>query len=94
MHATDPTDGWLNTIIAHAAMGLGNSSYSSVSANLRRYLKIAESSSLNLNAQGGSLVVGDVPQFDMFRIGGTNSVQEVSKKVWFGCGRAIPDGFG
>ncbi|MCA9798075.1 MAG: BamA/TamA family outer membrane protein [Cyanobacteria bacterium HKST-UBA04] len=71
----NPTDGWLNTIGAHAAMGLGNSSYSSVSANLRRYLKITESSSLNLNAQGGSLVVGDVPQFDMFRMGGTNSVR-------------------
>lgn len=70
-----PTTGWLSTVSLNGAYGLGNNSYAGVSANIRRYVKIREGVTLALNAQGGSTLLGDVPAFNMYRMGGTYSVR-------------------
>jgi outer membrane protein insertion porin family len=71
----NPTQGWLNTISLTGAYGLSNNSYGLASANLRKYIKIREGITLALNAQGGNSLLGDIPEFNMFRMGGAYSVR-------------------
>ncbi|MEM0952039.1 MAG: BamA/TamA family outer membrane protein [Cyanobacteria bacterium P01_H01_bin.74] len=71
----NPTSGWLNTFSVTGAYGLEGNSYSLINANLRKYLKIRKGITLALNAQGGHSVLGDIPEFNMFRLGGIYSVR-------------------
>lgn len=71
----NPTSGWLNTVSLTGAYGLSNNSYGLASANLRKYVKIREGITLALNAQGGHSLLGDIPEFNMFRMGGAYSVR-------------------
>ncbi len=71
----NPTEGWLNTFGSHLALGLTNSSYGTLSANLRRYLKVTDNITFAVNAQGGVKGFGNVPQFNMFRLGGAYTVR-------------------
>ncbi|MEB3244398.1 MAG: BamA/TamA family outer membrane protein [Vampirovibrionales bacterium] len=71
----DPTRGWLNTIGITGAYGIGNDSYGSANVNLRRYIKLSEKTTLALNAQAGRSLIGDIPAFNAFRMGGTQSVR-------------------
>lgn len=71
----NPTSGWLNTFSLTGAYGLSNNSYGLASANLRKYVKIREGITLALNAQGGHSIMGDIPEFNMFRMGGAYSVR-------------------
>jgi outer membrane protein insertion porin family len=71
----NPTSGWLNSISLNGAYGLGNDSYAGVSANIRRYIKIRDGITLALNAQGGGTLLGDVPAFNMYRMGGSYSIR-------------------
>ncbi len=71
----NPTSGWLNTISLTGAYGLGGNSYGLASANLRKYIKIREGITLALNAQGGNSLLGDIPEFNMYRMGGAYSVR-------------------
>jgi outer membrane protein insertion porin family len=71
----NPTSGWLNTISLTGAYGLGGGSYGLASTNLRKYIKIREGITLALNAQGGHSMLGDIPEFNMFRMGGAYSVR-------------------
>jgi len=71
----NPSSGWLNTISLTGAYGIGNPGYGLASANLRKYIKLREGLILALNAQGGKSVLGDVPDFNMYRMGGAYSVR-------------------
>lgn len=71
----NPTSGWLNTVSLTGAYGIGSSSYGLASANLRKYIKIRDGITLALNAQGGHSMLGDIPTFNMFRMGGAYSVR-------------------
>lgn len=72
----EPTSGWLNTFSLTGAYGLSEGgSYGLATANLRRYIKIRDGITLALNAQGGHSLLGDVPAFNMYRLGGTYSVR-------------------
>jgi outer membrane protein insertion porin family len=71
----NPTSGWLNTVSLTGAYGLSNNSYGLVSANLRKYIKIRDGITLALNAQGGHSMMGNIPEFNMYRLGGTYSVR-------------------
>jgi len=71
-----PTSGWLNTFSLGGAYGLnGSSSYGMANANLRKYIKIRDGITLALNAQGGHSIMGDMPSFNMYRLGGSYSVR-------------------
>lgn len=71
----NPTSGWLNTVSLTGAYGLSGDSYGLVSANLRKYIKIRDGITLALNAQGGQSIMGDIPEFNMYRLGGIYSVR-------------------
>jgi outer membrane protein insertion porin family len=71
----NPTTGWFNTVSLTPALGLGASSYGTANVNLRRYFKLREGMVLALNAQGGTKVLGDIPAFNTFRMGGIYSVR-------------------
>ncbi len=71
----DPTKGWLNTYSLTGAAGLDGASYGTASANIRKYTKIRDGIVLALNAQAGNSLIGDVPAFNMFRMGGSYSVR-------------------
>lgn len=71
----NPTTGWLNTVSVSGAYGLSNDSYGTATANLRKYFKIRDGITLALNAQGGTSTFGDIPQFNMFRLGGAYDVR-------------------
>lgn len=71
-----PTSGWLNTVSVGGSYGLGgSSSYGMANANLRKYIKIRDGITLALNAQGGHSLIGDIPAFNMYRLGGSYSVR-------------------
>ncbi len=71
----NPSSGWLNTFSLTGAYGIGNNSYGLASANIRKYIKIRDGLVLALNAQGGHNILGDVPDFNMYRMGGAYSVR-------------------
>lgn len=71
----DPTAGWLNSVALTGAYGLGGDSYGTLSANIRKYQQIRDGVTLALNAQAGTNLIGDVPVFNMFRMGGSYSVR-------------------
>jgi outer membrane protein insertion porin family len=71
----NPTSGWLNTFSLTGAYGVGNPSYGLASANIRKYIKVREGMVLALNAQGGKSILGNVPDFNMYRMGGSYSVR-------------------
>lgn len=71
----DPTSGWLNTLSMTGAYGLGSGSYGTLTANIRRYIKIHDGVTLALNAQSGVGLLGDIPAYNMFRLGGIYSVR-------------------
>ena len=71
----NPTRGWLNTFSTTAAGGINGGSYGTLSANVRKYYKIRDGITLALNAQGASNVIGDIPDFNMFRMGGAYTVR-------------------
>jgi outer membrane protein insertion porin family len=57
------------------AYGVGNDSYGTVTVNLRKYMKLSEKITLALNAQAGQTLLGDMPAFNAYRLGGTQSVR-------------------
>jgi outer membrane protein insertion porin family len=66
----------LNTVSVGGAYGaFGSSSYGMANANLRKYIKIREGMVLALNAQGGHTLMGNMPTFNMYRLGGSYSVR-------------------
>ncbi|MBY0404231.1 MAG: BamA/TamA family outer membrane protein, partial [Cyanobacteria bacterium] len=72
----NPTSGWLNTLSVGGSYGArGGSSYGTVVLNLRKYIKVRDGITLALNAQGAATPYGDIPQFNMFRLGGANDVR-------------------
>jgi outer membrane protein insertion porin family len=71
----DPSSGWFNTVSTTGALGVGASSYGSLTANVRKYIKVRDGVTLAFNTQAGSSVLGDMPEFNMYRLGGAYSVR-------------------
>lgn len=71
----NPTSGWLNTVSLTGAYGMGGGSYGTATTNLRKYIKIRDGVTLAFNAQGGQSLLGTLPEFNMFRMGGAYSVR-------------------
>jgi outer membrane protein insertion porin family len=75
----NPTSGWFNTVSLGGSLGVGANSYGVSSVNLRKYVKLRDGMTLALNAQGGRSIMGDMPEFNMFRLGGVNTVRGFSE---------------
>ena len=71
----EPTRGWLSSVSLNGAMGVSGGSYGTATANIRKYFHIRDGITLALNAQAGSSLLGDIPDFNMFRMGGSYSVR-------------------
>ncbi|MBY0450517.1 MAG: BamA/TamA family outer membrane protein [Cyanobacteria bacterium] len=71
----NPTSGWLNTVSLSGSYGLGNDSYGTANVNLRRYFKVRDGVTLAFNTQAGSALLGSLPDFNAFRMGGAFSVR-------------------
>lgn len=73
----DPDQGWFNTLSLTGAAGIAGDaeSYGTITGNVRKYFRLRDGLTLALNAQAGSSVVGDMPEFNMFRLGGAYSVR-------------------
>ncbi len=71
----NPATGSLHTLSLTGAYGLGGGSYGTASTNLRKYFKLREGIVLALNAQAGNSIIGDIPEFNMFRMGGSYTVR-------------------
>lgn len=71
----NPTSGTFATSTLTGAYGVGSSSYGTISANVRKYFKIRDGVTLALNGQAGHSLLGDIPEFNMFRMGGAYSVR-------------------
>lgn len=71
----NPNQGWLINLGSRLAYGIDTDSYGTLTANLRRYLKVTDNVTLALNAQGGGTPFGDIPTFNMFRLGGSYTVR-------------------
>ena len=71
----DPTKGWFTTVSTTGALGLGTDSYGTLTANVRKYVKLNDNITLAVNTQAGTNLLGDIPEFNMFRLGGAYSVR-------------------
>ncbi|MGE0199704.1 MAG: outer membrane protein assembly factor [Candidatus Melainabacteria bacterium] len=71
----NPTSGLLGSVSLGGSMGLGGGSYGTATANIRKYIKIRDGITLALNSQAGTNLLGDIPEFNMFRVGGAYSVR-------------------
>lgn len=73
----NPTSGWYHTVKLKQAFGLGGdiNQYGRVYASLRKYIPLGEKSTFALNFQTGSKLIGDLPEFSSFRLGGANTIR-------------------
>ncbi len=75
----DPSSGWLSTLGLGGFLGINNpksvKNYATISANVRKYIKLSNYVTLALNAQGSSSVFGDIPDVNAFSLGGAYSVR-------------------
>ncbi|MEB3287530.1 MAG: BamA/TamA family outer membrane protein [Vampirovibrionales bacterium] len=71
----NPENGFLGTVSVGGSMGVGATSYGTANVNLRKYFKIRDGVSLAMNAQGGTSLLGDIPTFNMYRLGGAYSIR-------------------
>lgn len=76
-HRLNPTRGWYNTVKIKQSFGMGGdiNQFGKVYANFRKYFPLGEKTTLALNFQAGSQIIGDIPEFSMFRMGGSYSIR-------------------
>lgn len=72
-----PTRGWYHTIKLSQAFGMGGdiSQYGRVYGSFRKYIPLGKKTTFALNFQTGSKLIGEIPDFAAFRLGGANSVR-------------------
>lgn len=75
--ALSPTSGWYHTIKLKESIGLGGdvAQFGRLYASFRKYFPIGKKSTLAFNFQTGTKLVGDMPEFAMYRLGGSNTIR-------------------
>lgn len=71
----NPTKGWYNKVNVGQAVGIGNSSFTKLGVDLRRYIPIGQKTILAFNLQGASSLIGDIPMYSQFKAGGYYGVR-------------------
>ena len=71
----NPRTGWNNRINIGQAVGIGNSSYTKLGIDLRKYIPIGQKTTLAFNLQGASSLIGDIPMYGQFKAGGFYGVR-------------------
>jgi outer membrane protein insertion porin family len=70
-----PTKGWYNKVNVGEAIGIGNSSFTKLGIDLRRYIPVGQKTTLAFNLQGASALIGDIPMYSQFKAGGFYGVR-------------------
>jgi len=73
----NPTEGWYASTMFNEAFNVSGDagSYGKVSTAVRKFIPVGDSSTLILGGKMASRVVGDMPEFAAFRLGGAYSVR-------------------
>ena len=71
----NPNRGHLYTLSNRLGLGLGDDTYSTVNMNLRRYLRVTDGITLALNGQAAYNYLGNIPEYNQMRMGGSYSVR-------------------
>ncbi|MFM7389439.1 MAG: outer membrane protein assembly factor [Vampirovibrionales bacterium] len=71
----NPSQGWLNTVSISPTVGVGADSYITGTVNLRKYMKVGDNVVFAVNGQVSHTGLGDIPDFNAFRLGGAYSVR-------------------
>lgn len=71
-----PRDGWRTRISAEPTAGLGDiSSFTKLNASATKYIPVGKESSLLFNLRGGAEMIGEIPQFAIYRLGTTAGIR-------------------
>jgi outer membrane protein insertion porin family len=70
----DPTSGAAVKLTGGPSLGITGSSFGKLGASVSKYYQVTPGTTLAMNIQGGTML-GGVPQFAMFRLGGFNGLR-------------------
>jgi len=73
----NPTSGWYNSAGFKESFALSgdSSTFGKVTASSRKYIPVGQKSTVTLSGRIGSKVIGDIPEFAAFRLGGFNTIR-------------------
>ena len=88
-----PRKGWLTSFNAEPVLGFGEiNSHTKVRASISRYFALPKDSSILINARVGQELLGDVPRFNQFRLGGINGIRGYQNLSQLGFGTSLAIG--
>jgi outer membrane protein insertion porin family len=67
--------GWYASTSLKESIGLSGGSYGKLSGSVKKFLPIGKQSSVLFGVKGGSQLIGTMPEFAAFRLGGSDSVR-------------------
>ncbi len=71
----NPRSGSYNKVNIGQAVGIGNSSFTKLGIDLRRYIPVGQKTTLAFNIQGSSSLIGNIPMYNQFKAGGYYGVR-------------------
>jgi len=73
----NPTSGWYNSAGFKESFAVSGTSgtFGKVTASSRHYIPVGEKSTFTVSGRIGSKVIGDLPEFGAFRLGGFNTIR-------------------
>lgn len=87
---TNPRDGWKMNVTTEPVLGFGDiSSYTKLRTSVSRYIPLIADSSLLINARTGHELLGSIPRFDLYRLGGIGGVRGYRSLSQLGFGNSV-----
>lgn len=73
----NPTSGWYASSSLKGSMAVAgdSGSFGTLDASVRRYIPIGQKSTFTIGAKAGTNLIGDMPEFATFRLGGSSTVR-------------------
>jgi outer membrane protein insertion porin family len=87
---SNPRDGWRTRISTEPVYGFGDiGSYTKLNGSATKYIPIGKESSLLFNMRGGAELFGDIPQFDIYRLGTVSGIRGYRQFTDLGVGSRL-----
>lgn len=87
---TNPRDGWKFNLTTEPVLGFSEiDSYTKLRASVSRYIPIIKESSLLVNVRAGHELFGNIPRFDLYRLGGIGGVRGYRTLSQLGFGDSV-----
>lgn len=88
-----PRKGWRTSFNLEPVLGFGEiNSHTKVRASVSRYFALPKESSILINARLGHQLLGDIPRFNQFRLGGVSGVRGYLTLSQLGFGNSLAIG--